>query len=133
MKPQRVLYSSVIVASLIVSSPFSVFADTEEVQTVFQSSTIRGTVVDANGIPVIGASVLVKGTSNGTITDIDGNFTLQNTSGTLVVSYIGYKTQEVSIQNQKVFNIVLKEDTEVLDEVVVVGYGVQKKQLFQVL
>lgn len=127
IKQRRILYSSVIMASLIVSSPFSVFADTEEVQTVFQSSTIRGTVVDANGIPVIGASVLVKGTSNGTITDIDGNFTLQNTSGTLVVSYIGYKTQEVSIQNQKVFNIVLKEDTEVLDEVVVVGYGVQKK------
>lgn len=127
IKQRRILYSSVIMASLIVSSPFSVFADTEEVQTVFQSSTIRGTVVDANGIPVIGASVLVKGTSNGTITDIDGNFTLQNTSGTLVVSYIGYKTQEVLIQNQKVFNIVLKEDTEVLDEVVVVGYGVQKK------
>lgn len=127
IKQRRILYSSVIMASLIVSSPFSVFADTEEVQTVFQSSTIRGTVVDANGIPVIGASVLVKGTSNGTITDIDGNFTLQHTSGTLVVSYIGYKTQEVSIQNQKVFNIVLKEDTEVLDEVVVVGYGVQKK------
>ena len=127
IKQRRILYSSVVMASLIVSSPFSVFADTEEVQTVFQSSTIRGTVVDANGIPVIGASVLVKGTSNGTITDIDGNFTLQNTSGTLVVSYIGYKTQEVSIQNQKVFNIVLKEDTEVLDEVVVVGYGVQKK------
>lgn len=127
IKQRRILYSSVIMASLMVGSPFSVFADTEEVQTVFQSSTIRGTVVDANGIPVIGASVLVKGTSNGTITDIDGNFTLQNTSGTLVVSYIGYKTQEVSIQNQKVFNIVLKEDTEVLDEVVVVGYGVQKK------
>lgn len=127
MKPQRILYSSVIMASLMVGSPSSVFADTEEVQTVLQSSTIRGTVVDSNGYPIIGASVLVKGTSNGTITDIDGNFTLQNVSGTLQVSYIGYKTQEIVIKGQKNLEIVLKEDTEVLDEVVVVGYGVQKK------
>lgn len=127
MKPQRILYSSVIMASLMVGSPSSVFADTQEVQTVLQSSTIRGTVVDPNGIPVIGASVLVKGTSNGTITDIDGNFILQNASGTLQVSYIGYKTQEIVIKGQKNLEIVLKEDTEVLDEVVVVGYGVQKK------
>lgn len=127
MKPQRILYSSVIMASLMVGSPSSVFADTQEVQTVLQSSTIRGTVVDSNGIPVIGASVLVKGTSNGTITDIDGNFILQNASGTLQVSYIGYKTQEIVIKGQKNLEIVLKEDTEVLDEVVVVGYGVQKK------
>lgn len=127
MKPQRILYSSVIMASLISSSPFSVFADTEEVQTVFQSSTIRGTVVDSNGDPVIGASVLVKGTSNGTITDVDGNFFLQNAKGTLVVSYIGYKTQELEIAGKTSFKVTLKEDTEVLDEVVVVGYGVQKK------
>lgn len=127
VNPQRILYSSVIMAYLMVGSPFSVFADTQEVQTLLQSSTIRGNVVDSNGIPVIGASVLVKGTSNGTITDIDGNFILQNATGTLIVSYIGYKTQEISLSGQNNLNIVLKEDTEVLDEVVVVGYGVQKK------
>lgn len=84
--------------------------------------------MDANGEPIIGASVLVKGTTNGTITDFDGNFTLNNASkGILVVSYIGYKTQEVPVNEKNLMKIILKEDTEVLDEVVVVGYGTQKK------
>lgn len=126
-QPQRMLFSTVMCASLFSVSPFTVLAEGTEVQTVMQSRQISGQVVDGNGDPVIGASVLVKGTSNGTITDIDGKFQLQNVSGILVVSYIGYKTQEISLKGQKNLEIVLKEDAEVLDEVVVVGYGVQKK------
>lgn len=100
--------------------------DTAEV--VQQTSTIKGKIVDALGEPIIGASVLVKGTTNGTITDFDGNFSLDvPTSGTLVISYIGYKTIETPIGNQKTFNITMQEDTETLEEVVVVGYGTQKK------
>ena len=97
-----------------------------------QSSTInvKGVVNDAMG-PVIGASVVEKGNAtNGTITDIDGNFTLNVQPGaTIVVSFIGYQPQEIVVGNQTSFKIQLKEDTELLDEVVVVGYGVQKKKL----
>ena len=93
-----------------------------------QAATVKGLVVDANGEPIIGASVLLKGTTNGTITDIDGNFTLQGVkAGTLVISYIGYKTQEVVVSGNASLKVVLTEDSEVLDEVVVVGYGTQKK------
>ena len=90
---------------------------------------VTGTISDSQG-PVIGASVVEKGTTNGTVTDFDGNFTLNVKPGaTLVVSYIGYTTQEIAVGNQANFNITLKEDNALLDEVVVVGYGVQKKKL----
>ena len=97
--------------------------------TAQQTSTITGLVLDASGEPIIGASVLVKGTSNGSITDLDGKFTLSNvpTNGTISVSYIGYTTQEISIKGQKNFSVKLLEDAKALDEVVVVGYGVQRK------
>ena len=90
---------------------------------------ITGTVSDSQG-PVIGASVVEKGTSNGTVTDFDGNFTLNVKPGaTLVISYIGFTTQEIAVGAQSNFNITLEEDNNSLDEVVVVGYGVQKKKL----
>lgn len=82
--------------------------------------------MDANGEPVIGATVMVKGTNNGTITDFDGKFHLLASKGILIISYIGYKSQEVQIDNQKNLQVVLVEDSENLDEVVVVGYGTQK-------
>ena len=91
---------------------------------------VTGTVKDANGEPIIGATVVEKGTTNGTVTDFDGNFVLElSESGTLAVSYIGYKSQEYSVAKirQGQLPVVLKEDAEVMDEVVVVGYGVQKK------
>ena len=93
-----------------------------------QVNTITGKITDANGEPIIGASVTVKGTANGTITDLDGNFSL-NTSGrsTLIVSYVGYKSEEIALNGRTVISISLKEDSELLDEVVVVGYGTQKK------
>ncbi len=96
-----------------------------------QQSDIKGTVTDKRlNEPIIGASVLVEGTSNGTITDMDGNFSLKNISkgNVLVVSYIGYQPQCLTIDgNQTTFRIMLTEDTQTLDEVVVVGFGTQKK------
>ena len=96
-----------------------------------QTSTVSGVVISGTDeLPLVGVSVLVKETANGTITDMDGNFKLNVVSGqTLVFSYIGYVTQEIVVTDQKSLNVILKEDTEILDEVVVVGYGVQKKKL----
>ena len=90
---------------------------------------ITGSVVDAMG-PVIGASVVEKGTTNGTVTDFDGNFALNVKPGaTIVVSFIGFETQEIKVGNKDNFQITMKDDNAVLEEVVVVGYGVQKKKL----
>lgn len=94
-----------------------------------QQLTVKGVVTDSKGETVIGASVLVEGTTNGSITDLDGAFEISNVSpkAVLVVSYIGYKTQKLPVNGKTTFKVVLAEDTEVLDEVVVVGYGVQRK------
>ncbi len=93
-----------------------------------QKNQVTGTVTDAKGEPIIGANVVEKGTANGTITDIDGNYTLSGVSGkTLLVSYIGYISQEVTIREGAPVNVTLMEDTQKLEEVVVVGYGIQKK------
>ena len=90
---------------------------------------ITGNVVDAMG-PVIGASVVEKGTTNGTVTDFDGNFSLSVKPGaTIVISFIGYETQEIKVGNQDNIQVTMKDDNAVLEEVVVVGYGVQKKKL----
>ena len=93
-----------------------------------QKKTITGVVTDDLGEPIIGANVIEKGTTNGIITDIDGKFTLEVAPGAVVqVSYIGYNTQEVKVGNQSTLAIQLVEDTQALSEVVVVGYGVQRK------
>lgn len=94
-----------------------------------QNKTVSGIVVDKAGEAVIGASVLVKGTSNGTITDFDGKFTLSNVpeKGIITITYIGYEGQDISIAGKNTLKVILAEDTETLDEVVVVGYGTQKK------
>ncbi len=91
---------------------------------------IKGTVVDLKGEPIIGANVIEKGVAtNGTITDIDGGFVLNvEKNATLLVSYIGFHSQTISISGQDVINVKLIEDTQALDEIVVVGYGTQKKQ-----
>ena len=93
-----------------------------------QAKTVTGTVTDVNGEPIIGANIRIKGTTTGTITDIDGNFSIEAEPQSVIeVSYIGYLTQETVINNQKSIRFLLKEDTKTLDEVVVIGYGVQKK------
>ena len=89
---------------------------------------IKGVIHDDKGEPVIGASVVVQGTSNGTISDLDGNFTLSVPEGSVIeISFVGFETQKIKVAQKSDFHIVLHDDTELLDEVVVVGYGVQKK------
>ena len=102
----------------------------DEVMGVQQDKKVTGTVVDEAGIPVIGANVIQKGTTNGVITDLDGNFSLEIPNGAVIeISYIGYMTQSIPINGKTTFNIILEEDTQKLDEVVVLGYGAgQRKQ-----
>lgn len=96
---------------------------------VQQASTLKGHITDAQGEPVIGASVLIKGSKQGTVTDLDGNFSIANipAKGTVVISYIDYKDQELSYSSGQPLQVTLKEDNQTLNEIVVVGYGVQKK------
>lgn len=92
------------------------------------TTNVRGTVTDISGEPIIGANILLEGTSTGTITDYDGNFTIQApANGSLHFSYIGYKTQTIAINNRTSIMVVLEEDTELLSELVVIGYGSVKK------
>ena len=108
-----------IMASEVVGAPVATI--------VQQNGRISGTIVDTKGEPVIGANVVEKGTTNGTITDMDGKFSLEVKSGvTLEISYIGYVTQ--TVQASRAMKITLKEDTQKLDEIVVVGYGTQQKK-----
>ena len=94
----------------------------------YAQNRVTGHVADLNGEPVIGATILEKGTSNGTITDVEGNFTMSAQQGvTLLISYIGYISQEVTVTEQPL-SIILMEDTKSLDEVVVVGYGTMRKK-----
>lgn len=106
--------------------------NSEEVSTALaqqQKKQITGTVVDQAGDPVIGANIIEQGTTNGTITDIDGNFTLEVANNALIhVSYIGFIDQTLSAEGRTTFNIILEEDTKLLEEVVVVGYGTQAKK-----
>lgn len=101
-----------------------------EMNIVQQNKKVTGVIVDTNGYPVIGANVVVKGTTNGNITDIDGKFALENVpeNAILLISYIGYKSQEIPVKGQSALNITLVEDSETLDEVVVVGYGSSVKK-----
>lgn len=94
-----------------------------------QSREVSGMITDANGQPIIGANVMIKGTTNGTITDMDGKYVLSGVpaNAVLVISYIGYMEQVVNTAGKTVINAVLREDTQKLEEVVIVGYGVQKK------
>lgn len=129
---QRRSYSKAFGAGLMLMCAvpqfsFAAAADDMTANIVQQVITAKGTVIDDAGEPVIGVTVVVKGTSTGTVTDIDGNFTIQAEQGaTLEFSFIGYKTTTAQVSSSPI-NITLKEDTETLDEVVVVGYGTQKK------
>ena len=92
-----------------------------------QQKSLKGTVSDAFG-PMAGVSVVVKGTTNGVVTDLDGNFALSVNQGDIIqFSFIGYATQEIEYTGQASLNVQLQEDTELLEEVIVVGYGTQKK------
>ena len=134
----RMLFSRAFVkvsACVVLSAgclPMATYAESVDapvVESVLQQKAISGKVVDSKGESIIGANVMEKGTTNGTITDFDGNFSLNvSAKAVLQISYIGYKTQEIPASQLKAgATITLKEDTEVMDEVVVIGYGTQRK------
>lgn len=133
LSSKRVLVSTSLMMLLAgngwaVASPETTGIGNEVTAITQQQKTIKGTVKDATGESIIGANVIVKGSTVGVITDIDGNFTLDvPANATLQISYIGYLSQEIKVGSQTSFNIQLQEDSKTLDEVVVVGYGVQKK------
>lgn len=134
----RMLFSRAFVkvsACVVLSAgclPMTTYAESIEapvVENVLQQKAISGKVVDSKGESIIGANVMEKGTTNGTITDFDGNFSLKvSAKSVLQISYIGYKTLEIPVSQLKAGAVItLKEDTEVMDEVVVIGYGTQRK------
>ena len=119
------LVSAFSVSPMIVNA-----SDAPEINVVYQNKKVTGTVVDNYGDPVIGANVVVKGTTIGNITDVNGTFTVENVpdNAVLQISYIGFKTLDVPVKGQTSFNITLQEDAENLQEVVVVGYGSSVKK-----
>ena len=129
LSSKRLFFSAIVASSILGGNASPVFSEGYGLNVVMQVNTISGIVADIHGEPIIGATVMVKGSNNGTITDIDGRFELSGATGTLVVSYIGYGTQEIKIGSKKSFHIVLQEDSKNLDEVVVVGYGTQKNRI----
>ena len=125
--PSKKLCFAMALAAGIMAFPLPTMAE-QAVQNVQQTGVVKGQVTDKNGDGVIGATVKVKDAATGTVTDYDGNFSLNvQKAGTLVVSYIGYLTKEIAFTPGQTLNITIEEDATALDEVVVVGYGVQKK------
>src|SRR5574344_2161989 len=129
---RKALVALLFCTGFISVMPNSVYAEGSSAivqATQQQKTSVSGVIKDSTGEPVIGASVVEKGTTNGTITDLDGKYTLRVAPGaTLVVSYIGYKAQEIKVAQRKQIDVTLAEDTEVLEEVVVVGYGTMRKK-----
>ena len=121
----RSVFSLLILA---LSIPFVYAEQADQQQSRRQ---ITGTVIDTDGEPIIGANVLEKGTTNGISTDVDGNFTLRvSDNATLIVSFLGYVQQEIAVRGQSIINVTLAEDEQLLDELVVIGYGtMQRKQV----
>ena len=117
---RRAFLSKILLFSLLVMIPLFVFS---------QTKTITGNIVDAKGEPIIGATIMVIGTTIGTVSDMDGNFRLSNVpeNGILQISFIGYATQEIPVADKTHINVVLQEEVTTLEELIVVGYGVQKK------
>lgn len=128
--PSRKLCFVMALAAGMISFPMSAMA-APAVQATQQSGVVKGQVVEKNGEPVIGATVKVKNAEKaGTVTDFDGNFELKGipSNGTIIVSYVGFKTKEVAYRNGQTLNITIEEDAETLQEVVVVGYGTMRKK-----
>ena len=121
---KKVFYSFIkgVLFTLMWMISFGVFA---------QNITVRGSVRDSKGEPLIGVTVKVSGTTTGTITDVNGNFTLANvpSNATLEFSYVGMKTQTVSVDGRTTINVVMEEEAVALEEVVAIGYGYMKKNL----
>ena len=125
-------YVSITVGAALLMPAAPMMAATEETPSQYaieqESRPIKGTVSDAKGNPIIGVNVVIKGTGNGTITDIDGNFSLNAKTGSvLLFSYIGYVNKEVKVTSTGELSVTLIEDAQMLDELVVVGYGTAKR------
>lgn len=132
-EPWKRLAKNILLTLLFVAcGPLNVLAstDTMDSRLVGTQSTITGNVVDANGTPIPGVNVLEKNTTNGVVTDFDGNYSIDvgSSNATLVFSYIGFVTQEMAVGNQSTINVTMEEDVSNLDEVVVVGYGTQRRK-----
>jgi TonB-linked SusC/RagA family outer membrane protein len=131
MKKRKILICcSLIVATVLASLPIRALADEKKMlpESTQQSVTTKGTVTDSEGIPLVGVNVVVKGTTNGTITNIDGEFSIDAPMGSVLqFTYVGYVIQEVTVTGSGNLSITLKEDSQLMDEVVVVAYGTQKK------
>lgn len=123
-------FTTLMILFLLISVPCA-FAENYEINGVKQERTISGTVTDDLGDPLIGVSVSIKGTTTGTMTDMDGRYSLSipNNNTVLVFTYVGFDTQEITVDNKTDISIVMKSKDAFLEEVVVVGYGVQKKKL----
>ena len=120
LQKKTIRFKSIVALTCLLLTSVSAFA---------QTKTVTGTVTDAANEPLIGASVLVQGTSTGTITDMDGKYSISVTpEDVLVFSYVGMTTQSVKVGAQNVINVTLKEDSQVLAETVVIGYGSAKKR-----
>ena len=118
------LFSAFVLSAFLIGGPQTVFAGTTGMQAVQQNGVVKGQVVDHNGEPIIGATIKVIGTDRGTVTTLDGAFTLEGVNtGKLNISYVGFGTKEVNFRAGETLNITLDEDMEALDEVVVIGYG----------
>jgi len=129
LSSKQLMLSSFLVFSMMLGCPAQIQAvGSSKAQAVQQSGVVKGTVTDTQGEPIIGATIRVSGTASGTVSDINGRFTLSNVSrGKLTFSSVGYITKEVAFAAGQTLNVSLKEDSKALDEVVVVGYGTQKK------
>lgn len=126
----KVLFSAVLASAVMMATPDTVFAGTAGAQAVPQQAAgvVKGKVVDAKGEPLIGVGVVIAGQKGGSITDIDGNFSIKAPQGAqLKISYVGYKPQVITVSGETV-NVTLQEDDKQLQELVVVGYGTQKKE-----
>lgn len=124
---KRKIENMFLVLLLCIGNIFAAFSDNNEIQQ--SQRKVTGRVMDVNGELLIGVNVMEQGTTNGTVTDINGTYTINvtTTNPTLVFTYVGFKTREVQVGNQGILDVTLEEDIEALDEVVVVGFGTQKK------
>ena len=125
--PKAVLLSVFLSPGYVISKAH---ANTDSISGIEQTNgKLSGRVIDAKGEPIPGANISVKGTTIGTITDMDGNFSIDvNPNQILTISFIGYETKTIPVSNQKTLNVVLQETVNQLDELVVVSYGTQKKR-----
>lgn len=128
-KQKKIVLRCLAMRKSFQKSFFIIFFFAWAIGTLAQIKVVKGVVLDTQGEPVIGASVVVKGVPNGVITDFDGKFSIQNIpdDATIQISFVGYKTQNILVKGKNYFNITLQEDAEMLEEVVVIGYGSVKK------